>query len=41
MATLHELETSWSYDDVRRANAWLDMMDDIEAQQSEDARANK
>jgi hypothetical protein len=37
MATLHELETSWTYDDMMRAMAILRMTDDIEAQRIEDA----
>jgi hypothetical protein len=38
VATLQELETSWSHDDVMRALAMLQMKDDIEAQRAEDAR---
>jgi len=30
VATLEELERHWSLDDVARANALLDMRDDIE-----------
>lgn len=31
VATLNELETAWDLDDLARANAALDMKDDIEA----------
>jgi len=30
MATLHELETTWSLDDLVRACAYLDMRDCVE-----------
>jgi hypothetical protein len=30
-ATLTELETTWGLDDMLRANAMLDMKDDVEA----------
>ncbi len=30
-ATLEEIETTWSLDDVARANALMDMKDDVEA----------
>ncbi len=30
MATLYEVDTYWTYDDVARANAVLDMMDALE-----------
>lgn len=38
MATLHELETTWSFDDVKRGVAILRMRDDIEVQQLEDSK---
>jgi hypothetical protein len=37
IATLHELETVWSLDDVARANALLDMNADIKEANSNDS----
>ncbi len=33
--SLSELETSWSYEDIMRANAVLDMHDDIKTASAE------
>lgn len=38
VATLEEIERSWSYDDIIRANAVLNMRADIQAQESERQR---
>lgn len=40
MATLQELETFWSLDDLMRANALLDMQADLTAAQMQKAKNN-
>jgi len=41
IATLEELDSHWTLDDMARANALLDMKADVKATQAEKARRKK